>query len=330
MEGIIYSQKQKLLVLEKILCETTDEENCLTVAEIIQKLGLYGIKVERKTVYDDIRILTDFGVDIVVTKKAHSNAYYVASHLFQDEELQILVDAVASSKFLTYKKSNELISKLATLTNKRKAKKLKRNIYVSGRVKAYNEMLYYNIGRIQDAIFTGRQITFRYYEYNMQKRKQLKHKGEWYKVSPYHLIWENDNYYLVCYCEKHQKICRYRVDRIVEVYISDEKVRELNDDEILMAKSLRSVYNMYGGVEEKLTVEFDKSLIGVVIDKYGENISVHDVKDNTFKVFLDVEVSPTFWGWLFQFGEKAKVIAPQRVVDQAKSNISNLSNNYNK
>ncbi len=328
MDFNVYSQKQKLLVLQKILSEKTDEDNSLTVAEIIRELGLYGIKVERKTVYDDIRTLTDFGMDIVVSKKAHSNSYYLASRLFQEEELQILVDAVASSKFLTYKKSNELIAKLATLTSNRQSKKLRRNIYVSGRVKSFNELLYYNVSRIQDSIFKNHQITFKYYEYDPHKKKQLKHMGESYKVSPYHLIWENDNYYLICYCCKHEKICRYRVDRIVEVYELDEKCRELSEDEIDMAKSLRSMYNMYGGTEEKITVEFDNSLIGVVIDRYGENVSVHDVNENTFKVFIDAQISPTFWGWIFQFGNKAEILAPQRVVDEAKKQIEMLNNLY--
>lgn len=328
MNNIVYYQKQKLLVLQKILMEKTDENHTLTVAQIIRELGLLGIKSERKTVYDDIRTLTDFGMDIVVSKQAHANSYYVGSLLFQEEELAILVDAVASSKFLTKKKSNELIAKIQTLANKFNSKKLKRNIYVAGRVKSFNEALYYNVSSIQDAIFLNHQISFKYYEYNLYKKKQLKHHGEWYTVSPYHLIWENDNYYLICYCNKHEKICRYRVDKIAQVYGSDEKCKELSEDESDFAKGLRSMYNMYGGVEEKITAQFDNSLIGVVIDRYGDDISVHEVTDKTFKVFLDVQVSPTFWGWMFQFGNKAKIISPQRVVDQAKIEIDKLSQLY--
>lgn len=328
MSNNVYSQKQKLLLLQKIFYEKTDEYHTLTVVDIIRELGLYGIKAERKTVYDDIRTLTDFGMDIIVTKESHANSYYVGSRLFQDEELAILVDAVASSKFLTKRKSNELISKLQTLTNKYNSKKLRRNIYVAGRVKSFNEALYYNVSNIQNAIFLKRQISFKYYEYNLYKQKQLKHHGQWYTVSPYHMIWENDNYYLICYCNKHEKICRYRIDKIVGVFITDEKCKELSEDEKDLAKSLRSMYNMYGGTQEKITAEFDNSLIGVVIDRYGEDISVHEVTDKTFKVFLDVQISPTFWGWIFQFGNKAKILAPQRVVEQAKMEIDKISQLY--
>lgn len=328
MSQIVYSQKQKLLVMHKILIEKTDENHPLTVADIIRELGFYNIKAERKTVYDDIKTLTDFGMDIVVSKQSHANSYYVGSLLFQQEELAILVDAVASSKFLTKKKSNELITKFQSLTNIYNRKKLKRDIYVGGRVKSFNEALYYNISSIQDAIFSEHQISFKYYKYNLKKQKQLKNSGEWYTVSPYHLIWENDNYYLICYCNKHEKICRYRVDKIAQVFGSDEKCKELTEDENDFAKSLRSMYNMYGGTQEKITVEFDNSLIGVVIDRYGKDIGVHDATDRTFKVFLDVQISPTFWGWIFQFGNKAKIIAPQRVVKQAKCEINKLVQVY--
>ena len=267
-------------------------------------------------------------MDIVVSKKAHANSYYVGSLLFQQEELAVLVDAVASSKFLTKKKSNELIAKFQTLTNIYNRKKLKRDIYVGGRVKSFNESLYYNISNIQNAIFSRHKISFKYNKYNLQKQKQFRNRGEWYTVSPYHLIWENDNYYLICYCDKHEKICRYRVDKIAQVYASDEKCRELNEDESDFAKSLRSMYNMYGGTQEKITVQFDNSLIGVVIDRFGKDISVHDVTDETFKVFLDVQISPTFWGWIFQFGNKVKIISPQRVVEQARNEIDKLSQLY--
>lgn len=322
------AQKQKLLLLKKIFEEKTNENNPLTVEDIIRILGLNGINVERKTVYDDIRTLINSGMDIVISKKSHSNAYYLGERVFQNEELHILADAVASSKFLTKKKSNELISKLATLTDEKSAKTLKRNIYVTGRVKSFNEMLYYNVNKIHEAIVSGKEIKFRYYEYNLKKQKQHKHNGDWYYVSPYHLIWENDNYYLVCYCNKHEKICRYRVDKISDVALTEEKCRELSEDEQDFAKSLISTYNMYGCTQEKITVEFDNDLIGVVIDRYGDDISVHNTNDKTFKVFLDVQISPTFWGWLFQFGDKAKIVSPKRVINQAKKEIEKLNSIY--
>ena len=220
-------QKQKLLVLQNILLEETDENHKLSGSELIKKLAAYGISAERKTIYDDIDVLVDSGLDVVTEKVGHSNYYYVGSRNFQDEELLVLADAVASSKFLTKKKSNELIKKLQALTSKYKAQQLKRAIYVGNRVKTYNEAIYYSINAIHDAIYRDRKIVFRYTEYGLDKKKRYRHQGELYKVSPYYLIWESDCYYLVCYCEKHGELCRYRVDRMSGVEVTKEKRREL-------------------------------------------------------------------------------------------------------
>lgn len=216
-------QKGKLLLLQKILLSETDENHKLTGAELISKLAASGISCERKTIYDDIETLTLSGLDIVTEKIGHSNYYYVSSRYFQDEELLVLTDAVASSKFLTRKKSDELIKKLQSLTSRYKGQRLRRSIYVGGRVKTYNEAIYYSINAIHEAIYKNQQITFRYTEYDIDKKKRYRHHGEVYQVSPYYLIWESDCYYLVCYCRKHEELCRYRVDRMTDVCISEEK-----------------------------------------------------------------------------------------------------------
>lgn len=328
MGVFVTCQKQKLLLIQKILLEKTDENNSLTVQQIINELEKYDIKAERKTIYDDITTLTDFGMNIAVTKIGHSNAYYVSERLFIDEELQILADAVASSKFLTTKKSNELIKKLQTLTSVYNAKQLRRSIYVENRVKTFNESIYYNINAIHDAVAEKKKITFKYYEYNFKKEKQLKHGGELYSVSPYHLIWESDNYYLVCFCEKHQTICRYRVDRMSDVQIAEDITRELSKEESDEAKNLRSTYSMFSGETETVTLELDKSLISVIVDRYGDKASIREKDAQTVFVRIEVQISPPFWGWLFQFGKKARLIAPQNVVNQAKQWLDGISQMY--
>ena len=222
-------QKQKLLTMKKLFETKTDEKHTITGNRLIEILGDYGIKAERKTIYDDIKTLCDSGMDIEITKDGHSNAYYLAQRLFQDEELYVLADAVASSRFLTQKKSKELLKKIQSLTSEHKAKDLRRMVYVSNRTKTFNEQIYYAINSIQEGIFSGLEIHFKYYEYTVEKRKQLRHGGEVYTVSPYSLVWENDNYYLVCYCEKHEKICRYRVDRMTQVTVTDIPRRELSE-----------------------------------------------------------------------------------------------------
>lgn len=168
-------QKQKLLTMKKLFETKTDEKHTITGNRLIEILGDYGIKAERKTIYDDIKTLCDSGMDIEITKDGHSNAYYLAQRLFQDEELYVLADAVASSRFLTQKKSKELLKKIQSLTSEHKAKDLRRMVYVSNRTKTFNEQIYYAINSIQEGIFSGLEIHFKYYEYTVEKRKQLRH-----------------------------------------------------------------------------------------------------------------------------------------------------------
>lgn len=321
-------QKQKLLTLEKILLSETDENHALTVKELISKLDSYGIKVERKTVYDDINTLQESGLDILCERIGHANAYYIGSRTFQDEELYVLADAVSSSVFLTKKKSDELIKKLQTLTSKYKARGLRRNVYVANRIKAFNEHIYYNINTIHEAVFSNYQIEFKYFEYSLDKKAQFRHGGEVYSVSPYQLIWENDKYYLICFCNKHQKLCRYRVDRMSEVRICGDKRRSLTVDENEIVKSLKAAYDMYGGEPERVELEFDNSLINVVIDRFGSKVIINKVNENRFRIKADVEISPTFWGWLFTFGTNAKVVGPEKIVDMAKQKIKEISDCY--
>lgn len=328
MEGLS-KQKQKLLIMQQIFNSRTDDDHPLTGNQLIDMLNNNGIKAERKTIYDDIKTLCDSGLDIEITKIGHSNAYFLGERLFQDAELFLLADAIASSKFLTIKKSNELIKKLQNLTSDHKAKQLRRLIYVDNRAKAYNESIYYNINTVQEGIFNDKDISFRYFEYNLEKKKQLKHGGELYTVSPYQLIWENDNYYLTCYCHKHEKICRYRVDRMTGVEITDRKRKKPDKHEENELKNQRSVYSMYGGIEENVQLQFDNSLMNVVIDRFGERVICHQNSEQTFYINADVQISPTFWGWLFQFGNKAKIIAPSYVAAMAKERLKEIADMYN-
>ena len=314
--------------MKQLFEHRTDEKHTLTGNRLIEILGENGIKAERKTIYDDIKTLCDSGMDIETTKDGHSNAYYLADRLFQDEELYVLADAVASSKFLTLKKSKELIKKLQQLTSDYKAKDLRRLVYVENRTKTFNEQIYYAINKIQEGIFTQSQIRFKYFEYTVEKKKQLKHGGEVYTVSPYALVWENENYYLVCFSEKHQKISRFRVDRMTQVDMTELPARDLSDEEQAEVTNLQSLYGMYGGELMELKIQFDNSLINVVMDRFGEKTICHKNSDSTFYINHEVQIAPTFWGWLFQFGSKAKILEPASAVEMAKAEIEKLSSNY--
>ena len=314
--------------MKQLFEHRTDEKHTLTGNRLIEILGENGIKAERKTIYDDIKTLCDSGMDIETTKDGHSNAYYLADRLFQDEELYVLADAVASSKFLTLKKSKELIKKLQQLTSDYKAKDLRRLVYVENRTKTFNEQIYYAINKIQEGIFTQSQIRFKYFEYTVEKKKQLKHGGEVYTVSPYALVWENENYYLVCFSEKHQNISRFRVDRMTQVDMTELPARDLSDEEQAEVTNLQSLYGMYGGELMELKIQFDNSLINVVMDRFGEKTICHKNSENTFYINREVQIAPTFWGWLFQFGNKAKILGPAAAVEMAKAEIEKLSSNY--
>lgn len=323
-------QKHKLLILQKILMEQSDENHKLSGQDLIKKLEGYGINAERKTIYDDIATLQEAGVDVVTERVGHSNNYYISSRLFQDEELLVLADAVASSKFLTQKKSNELIKKLQQLTSRYKGQQLKRSIHVENRVKTYNESIYYSINAIHEAIYQDKKITFKYTEYRLDKKKHHRHHGEVYVVSPYRLVWENDCYYLVCYCQKHDEICRYRVDRMDKVEVSKEDRRVLSRGEEEITQELMGTYSMYGGTKENVAIEMSNKLINVVIDRFGESVRLRRTSEDKFLVNVTVQISPTFWGWLFGFGTDAEVLSPEWVKNEARNKLSEMMCLYTK
>lgn len=323
-------QKQKLLLMRSYLLENTDENNPMTGNQIIEYLELNGIKEERKTLYDDIATLIGSGLSIETTKKGHANAYYVSERLFEQEELFVLADAVASSKFLTQKKSKDLIEKLQKLTSKENAKSLYRSIYVENRVKTYNESIYYAISELNHAISNKNPVTFMYQKYDCTKRKQFTNNGERYKVSPYHLVWREDNYYLIGYNHAKERIVFFRVDRMVNVSCVDEKRVEPNKEQQEFAKNLRSTFDMYPGMAETVTFEVDAGLIDTMIDRFGMRIlfTPVDRKEDCFTFKAEVQISPTFWGWLFKFGNKLRVISPPNVVEQAKEEAKKLYDIY--
>ena len=325
-------QKQKLLILKELLENETDDNHSLTVAQIISRLESMGLKAERKTVYDDIATLQDFGVDICCQKDGHSNAYSIISRDFELEELCVLVDAVSSCRFLTIKKSNELINKIKKLTSKYLSEGLKRSIYIENRPRSSNETVYYNINNIHKAMNEKKKISFKYFTYNERCKEVFKRGAGNYIVSPLHLVWENDNYYFIAHSTEDDEsiIKTYRVDRMKDVRVLGDAVDSLSGDEIQFAKSLRATFSMYGGTEEEITLCVKPNVFNAIIDKFGKGVHFTPSINGCYNVKLTVNISPTFWGWLFGFGQDAKVIAPKSVVNEAKAQIMMLSENYDK
>lgn len=322
------NQKLKMMYLAKILMEKTDEEHTVTVPEMIAELAKYGISAERKSIYDDLEYLKVFGFDICSNKTRTTN-YYIASRDFELPELKLLVDSVQSSKFITHKKSMELISKIEKLTSRENAKKLQRQVFITNRVKTPNEQIYYNVDKIHDAIAANKQITFKYFNLDVNKKRIYRRGGGLYKESPISLTWDDENYYLITYKEKYDNYTHYRVDKMESIEISDED-RELPDKNFDLSDYSKTMFQMFGGEETDVSVEFENELVGVVFDRFGTNVSVIKKDETHFVCNVKVAVSPHFLAWIMSFGKKAKITAPDYVVEKMRTLADEIKEIYEK
>jgi len=317
-------QKLKLLYIIKILEENTDENHVMSTAELIERLEAQGIHSERKSIYDDIEKLCDFGYDIITVHSRLGGGYYMASREFELPELKLLVDAVQSSRFITVKKSRELIKKLEAKAGKHDAGKLQRQVYVAGRIKTENESIYYNIDNIHRAIQENKQISFTYMDWNMQKKMVPRANGE-KKVSPWALIWREENYYLVAFDAKDKIIKHYRVDKMGKVQLLKEPRDGVEQfDDLDITAYTNQTFGMYGGTEEIVTLQLPKCLVGVVLDRFGKEVDIRSVNKDTFRVRARVAVSGQFFGWLTGIGKDAEIVAPVTVKEQYRDWLQEL------
>lgn len=328
------NQKLKLLVLKDILMKHTDESHGLTTNEIIEKLEGFGINAERKSIYDDLRMLENYGLDICSTRDK-TTRYYIGSRDFELPELKLLVDAVQSSKFITEKKSRDLIKKVGSLASSYDATKLQRQVYVSNRVKTPNEKIYYAVDSIHQAISENKQITFNYFEWILSKdkgEKIVKHPrkdGGLYKVSPFTLAWDDENYYLIAFDSQSKSIRHYRVDKMEKVKIADEKCEGKSAfKDFDMAVYSKSVFGMFGGEVTAVKIKVKNHLVGVVADRFGKDVFVTTDSEDSFIFSAKVVLSPQFYGWLFALGNEAEIISPQSAVDGFKAYLENACKLY--
>ena len=305
-------QKLKLLYLIKILEEYTDESHPMSTAELIRRLDDQGIHSERKSIYDDMEKLCDFGYDIVQVHSRQGGGYYMASREFELPELKLLVDAVQASRFITTKKSRELIAKLEVKAGKYDAGKLQRQVYVAGRIKTENESIYYNIDNIHRAIQENKQITFIYLDWNLKKELVPREKGL-RQVSPWALIWREENYYLAAYDEEDGILKHYRVDKMGNVTVSKEDRKGLKQFEKLdLAAYANRTFGMFGGEEETVTLVFPNRLIGVVMDRFGKEADIRPIEGEKFLVRAKVVPSGQFYGWLAGIGREVQIRSPRK------------------
>lgn len=321
-------QKLKLLYLAKILNENSDENHPITVNQMIDFLAQYGISAERKSVYDDIECLKVFGLDIV-SVKSKSFGYYIASRDFELPELKLLVDTVQASKFITRKKSLELINKLEKLTSKHYAQLLNRQVYVTNRAKSFNEKIYYNVDKIHEAISSDCWISFKYFDIDVNKEKSYRKEGKFYKEQPVCLMWNEENYYLVAYKEKYNSYVHYRVDKMEYISLIDEK-RILPDKEFDQASYAKKMFSMFSGDETEVDIIFANELSGTVIEKFGNDVFMYPIDDKTFKAKVKVSVSPFFLSWILGLGDKALIVSPDNIIENMKEFLNNGLKKYNK
>lgn len=323
-----FHQKLKILYLMEAFQKKSDEKHPLTVNDLMNYLRNYGISAERKTIYDDIEMLRVYGMDIV-SRREKPSGFFLAGRTFEMAELKLLVDAVQSSKFITQKKSRQLIHKLESLTSEYEARKLQRQVFVGSRVKTMNESIYYNIDQIHSAISENRQISFQYYEWTVSKQMRLKKNGERYCISPWGLIWKDENYYLIGLDEKSGIVKHYRVDKMLE--ISMEKAPR-NGEEMFRdfdaAKLASRTFGMFGGREESVRLEFENRFVGVVIDRFGHDVMLHKQDEAHFATLVRVNVSSQFFGWLAGLGPGAVITSPENVRKEYTRFLEKALENY--
>lgn len=325
-------QKLKLLYLRDILLKKTDENHGMTASEIIDALGELHISSERKSLYDDISLLQMYGLDIKKTK-SNTTKYSVCSRDFEIAELKLLVDAIQSSKFITRKKSMELIEKIEGLVSNFQGKELKRDVFITNRVKGLNEKIYYVVDTLQTAISNDRKVSFKYMKWNLgQGAKAVKvprRNGKLYVISPIWLCWDDENYYLIGYDSEADKIKHYRVDKIEDVKILDES-REQTDEikSFDGAEYTKKIFSMYGGEEFEVTMLVNNELVGVIADRFGDDIFIVKENDNQFRFSAKISISSQFYAWVFGLGGGVKILSPQRVVDGFKEHLNSVNNNY--
>lgn len=324
----VQSQKMKILCLMQILLQRTDEKHLMSATDLCNALQEYGLKAERKSIYADVEALQQFGLDIV-QQKGSNPGYYVAGREFELPELKLLVDAVQSSKFITTKKSEELIRKLERLTSKYEAQQLQRDVFIYNRPKTGNETIYYTVDQIHHALHSNLQISFQYAEWNVKKELQLKKDGAAYIVSPWALTWDDENYYLIAYDKEADLIKHYRVDKMQSTTVLEsERVGKEKFRDFDLAAFAKKTFGMYGGYDERVTLFCHNSLVGVMLDRFGEDVPLVPVDVEHFYVKPLVAVSPQFFGWVTGIGNQVQIAAPEGVKRQYKAYLEDIIEDY--
>lgn len=313
------NQRLRILYLLNILLKKTDDCHGLTMQEIRDELDNYGISAERKTIYADLEALQHYGVDIIGARQDNTYYYHVGGREFELAELKLLVDSVQAAKFITEKKSRQLIKKIEGLASEYEGQQLQRQVYVTGRIKANNESIYYNVDKIHEAISHNSKIRFQYFQWNVKKQQELRHNGKSYCISPWALSWDDENYYLIGYDQEVREVRHYRVDKMLELEVLREK-REGGEcfRKFDITEYSKKIFGMFDGEEELVTLRFENTLAGVVIDRFGREITFFSFDKDHFEINVKVAVSRQFLGWLIALGDGVEVTSPESVIERVR------------
>lgn len=324
------NQKLKLAYLTRIMLEKTDEEHGLTLAQIIAELEARGVTAERKSLYNDFADLTDkLGIEIIKEQSGRDVLYHVASREFELAEVKLLIDAIQSSKFITEKKSRDLIKKMKSFVSEHQASQLSRQVYVQGRAKTMNESIYYNVDDLHKAIGENKKISFKYYRWNVQKKLEERNHGIVFTVSPWALTWDDENYYLVAFDDYDQKIKHYRVDKMKQIELLDEKRAGKEEFKGFdMAAYSKMNFGMYNGRKETVKFEFNNYMVGVFLDRFGKDISIREIDEKNSETRVEVAISPQFFAWVMSLGDEVKLTGSDAVVEEMKTYVQEFLDRY--
>lgn len=332
-------QKLKLLTLLSIFMRETDEEHPLSVPRLVELLKEHGIEAERKSVYDDIQTLNEMpqgdsetqqktGIEIV-QQRGRGGGYYMNDTPFELAELKLLVDAVYASRFITARKSRELIEKLGQFTSRYKQEQLNRKVLVSRRHKNEEETILYHVDALHRAIVEGCQVKFQYCDWNLQKKLEPRHDGQYYQVSPWTMVWENSNYYMIAYMEGYLK--HFRVDKLRNVQLLPDVPREGEEEYNAFDVDVytQQLFGMFNGPVEEVTLQCENRLVGVIIDRFGKEPILVPCEDGShFRVTIQVQVSAQFYGWVAGLGPGVEIVGPAEVRANMKGTLDKLQDVY--
>ena len=318
-----------LLYMMRELLQKTDEDHSMNATDLIAALAAYDCEADRRTIYSNVEILQDFGIDVI--KKENGQGYYIGSRDFELPELKLLVDSVQSSKFITEKKSRELIAKLMQLTNEQKARQLNRSVFIRNRMKTGNEKVYYNVDTLHEAMNRNRQIRFKYGEWNAAKELVEKKGGTEYRVSPWALTWDDENYYLIAFDEAAGIIKHFRVDKMLKIGLTDEeRVGRNSFEDFDLAAFSKKTFGMFGGPDANVVLRCKNGLAGVIIDRFGREISLVPEDGEHFHVHVTVAVSPQFFGWVTGIGPGIEIASPADVREAYGAYLADILSKYTK